>query len=172
MSIPGVMLVMGGEDTGHPLVLCECYDSEQKSWLPAAPMRERRCEAAAVLLPNDKVMICGGRDNWLRSASIELLDVDSDTWQEGESTPQPRSGHSTIPKCFAMVIGYCSSAASSGCLSRSVLCYDLQSSTWTFPPDTCISCLCFSLLSLFVIAPVCICISASSTHFSCFSLYN
>jgi hypothetical protein len=80
----GRVLVAGGEvpGTGSAVVhaSAEIYDPVADTWTPAAPMRTKRTDAPAALLPDGRVVVAGGFGESSSEATFEIYDPAADTW--------------------------------------------------------------------------------------------
>ncbi|MGK3967667.1 kelch repeat-containing protein [Sorangium sp. So ce118] len=72
----------------------EIYDPATRTWSPAAPLAQPRSGHAAILLPNGRVLVAGGRSRsevpaGAALASVELYDPASNTWTTAAPLPMP-----------------------------------------------------------------------------------
>ena len=98
-----ILLVFGGEEVGDdstPLATCERVDlsadpDHQCTFL--APLKQPRCFASCVLLPDQTtVMLSGGQDKNCSYSSVFLYDAPQNTWYDGIPLPQSRAFHDSV----------------------------------------------------------------------------
>ncbi len=90
LAVGDTLFAVGGEG-GVPGIFV--YDPETLEWSTApAPERVNRRGAAAVVV-NDEIWLIGGVRERASTAQVDIFDVESQTWREGPSLPEPRAGH-------------------------------------------------------------------------------
>jgi hypothetical protein len=104
----------------HWLNTAEMYDPVTDQWTPAATMHEERAWAAATLLQDGRVLVCGGPD-----ATAEIYDPTTDTWSYTASMNHALSHHQalTLPDGRVIVTGWGDTEF-----------YDPSSAQWTEGP--------------------------------------
>ena len=84
MSLPdGRTLVIGGVVAGQVVASVVPLAADSSEWSELAPMTQARCYATAVVLPDDKVLVAGGRTTReadLALKSAELYDPATSVW--------------------------------------------------------------------------------------------
>ncbi|AIE87906.1 Kelch repeat-containing protein [Fimbriimonas ginsengisoli] len=98
----GRVLITGGydrpwSDSGPPSALSSAMilDPGSGQLVGVAPMSVPRARHAAVALPDGRVAVLGGVGN-RATASVEIYDPRTDSWQVGESLDQPRYDHTAV----------------------------------------------------------------------------
>src|SRR5207253_908479 len=87
----------GGLDSTNPATptaTADIYDPVTGTWTPAASMGTARYAAAAVLLPNGRVLVAGGDQGspaFNALASAEVYDPATDTWSAAASMSHARA---------------------------------------------------------------------------------
>ncbi len=94
----GRVLIAGGKvcgsEDGNGDPRAELYDPATGSFTATGSMDLRRWRHAAVLLPNGKVLITGGKcDAYDDTNTVELYDPQTGTFSRGNDMQQHRSGH-------------------------------------------------------------------------------
>lgn len=98
----GRVLVAGGmgwdavNETLFVTADAEIYHPSNGTWTPTGAMNAARSSHSAMLLPDGKVLVTGGRDMSASLSSAELFDPDTDTWTATDSMADARSGHDMI----------------------------------------------------------------------------
>jgi len=93
----GRVVVIGGRSSHgggayHPR--CEIYDPAANQWRTSyGLMIEPRAQHTATLLPNNRILVVGGSNDSGVLNSVEVYDVDTDTWTEVASLNYARSQH-------------------------------------------------------------------------------
>ena len=134
----GKILVAGGLTDYGAFILggstpsSELYDPIARTWTPTGSMCAPRCSHTAVLLPDGKVLVAGGRTNFIYNtfvSSAELYDPLSGTWTMTGALNFARDGHTAtlLPNGCVLVAGGYGSAFE---LSSAEM-YDPKSGTWT-----------------------------------------
>ncbi len=89
------VLVCGGRTEATVLASCELFSLTSRTWIPAASMRMPRGSVRLLSIESGtKVLALGGvdaSDNPLKD--VEVYDVASDSWSDGPSMVQARSGN-------------------------------------------------------------------------------
>jgi hypothetical protein len=98
----GCVLVTGGYDrpwsagpAPNALDTAMIFDAARGQWWAAAPMLVPRARHAAVSLPDGRVAVLGGVA-LSPTASVEIYDPRSNTWEIGSPLAQPRYDHSAV----------------------------------------------------------------------------
>lgn len=125
----GLVLVAGGaKDTAGNLASAELYNPQTGMFSATGSMSVSRHYHTSILLPNGKVLIVGGWHSTITeqfvTASSELFDPATTTFESTGSTIQARSAHSAtlMPNGFVMVTG----GARTGIFLSSAELYDPQ----------------------------------------------
>ena len=98
---PNRFMCMGGDDrTNQPNASAEIIDlsSPNPQWTYIAPMHFARMDFNAVILPDGKIFVVGGRTNFAPTAVFytpEIFDPQSLTWTTVAPHQVPRGYHST-----------------------------------------------------------------------------
>jgi len=107
----GKVLAVGGIDrVGNTISIssAELYDPAVGTWSVTGSMNTQRCGFASVLLPNGKVLVCGGNnyDQGILS-SAELYDPATGTWSVTDSMNTTRLQHTAtlLPNGKVLVAG-------------------------------------------------------------------
>jgi hypothetical protein len=97
-----VLVAGGGTLTSSGLAYvssAEVYDPKAATWSSTGAMTTPHSEAewASLLLPDGRVVVPGGFDNFDHPASnVDLYDPVTGTWSSGGTLSSPRAGHSAI----------------------------------------------------------------------------
>jgi hypothetical protein len=113
---PNRIMVMGGHNfrSGQPVNSAEMIDLSAPTprWTNLPPMNFRRMEFNAVILPNGKIFVVGGRSDYDDTPSPvltpEIFDPQSLTWDMVAPHQTPRRYHSTailLPDARVLVAG-------------------------------------------------------------------
>lgn len=98
----GRVLVTGGmawDATNSDLMVvadAEIYEPVSGSWTATGAMGEARTGHTAILMPNGKVLVSGGRDATGSLSSAEVFDPATETWSSVDPMASARSGHDVI----------------------------------------------------------------------------
>ncbi|WP_438007430.1 kelch repeat-containing protein [Sorangium sp. So ce321] len=121
----------------------EIYDPATRTWSPAAPLAQPRSGHAAILLPNGRVLVAGGRSRSVLPdgsalASAELYDPTSNTWTAAAplSMPHPAPSMMLVDRRPVLVGSGLNNAFDSDRFNSAT--YDPESDGWTELPH-CIS---------------------------------
>jgi predicted ATP-grasp superfamily ATP-dependent carboligase len=83
----GKVMVAGGWDGSDSLDSMELFDINTETWSSGPKMTTARYDFGMVLIPtartNGKVMIAGGSDGGSILDSMELFDINTETWSSG-----------------------------------------------------------------------------------------
>lgn len=108
----GRVLVTGGHYTfaagEWTLASCEIYDPATDTWQGASPMNSARGDHRAVLLPNNKVLVVGGRSVFgVPVLSAEIYNPGTDSWEIVDSLQFSRTDLSAtlLPDGRVLVAG-------------------------------------------------------------------
>ena len=108
----------------------EVYDPYSDSWSFTGPPRSRREMHSAVLLPNGKVLVTGGKYSSTPLATTEIFDPATSTWSDAAPMTVARYGHTTtlIPGSGKVIaVGGYGLAGN----SNSVEVYDPVTNSWS-----------------------------------------
>jgi N-acetylneuraminic acid mutarotase len=87
--VAGGYAIVGG--AGSDSILAEIYDPSTDTWNAAASLQSpHTAPAAAILLPNGKVLVAGGSSSGALVGSTELYDPTSNSWVSVGSIATPR----------------------------------------------------------------------------------
>src|SRR5437764_1806664 len=90
----GRLLVAGGATAGTSdqiTAAAEILDPDVGRWTDAGTMITARYQHTAVLLPDGRVFVAGGRDR----SSTEIFDPNALSWSPGPMMSQPRANHTS-----------------------------------------------------------------------------
>lgn len=115
MTTPdGKIFVLGGRTRDlQVLDSVEFYDPETNKWEFKKPMPRKIFDFAAVATPDNKIFIFGGsslkrtyyysskgrkgyEDSYPSFNEVSMYDINTDTWSERSSLPEPRVGHTAV----------------------------------------------------------------------------
>src|SRR5581483_5213785 len=111
---PDRIMVVGGNNSGQPFNSAEIIDlsAPTPQWTTIPNMNFRRMEFNAVILPNGKIFIVGGRSDFDDTPTPvltpEIFDPQTLTWDTVEPHQIPRRYHSTailLPDARVLVAG-------------------------------------------------------------------
>jgi Galactose oxidase, central domain/Kelch motif/FG-GAP-like repeat/FG-GAP repeat len=106
-----------------------------QSWRALADMPLPLSNHTATLLPNDRIIVVGGRTYDSISAEAFAYDLNQNRWAAIPSLPQPRRWHTAtlLPNGKLLVVGGFGGQAQSfsGYQLASTALYDVQSNSWT-----------------------------------------
>ncbi len=131
----GRLIIIGGtSDYTEALYYqrCEIYDPATDQWQSTyGTMIEPRANHTATLLPNNRILVTGGKSSSGSLDSVEIYDVDTDTWSPAAPLNNPRHSHTATRMLNTnqeiLVVG--------GYVGTSVLntfeVYDPINDTWT-----------------------------------------
>jgi N-acetylneuraminic acid mutarotase len=129
----GRVLVAGGRSLGNPFgytANAEIYDPFSATWTPVAPMGNARYGAIASLLPDGKVLVCGGSgDSSGVFLECERYDVARDLWLATAVKPMFVSGVEQAVTLATGTVAVFGGPGSGGNPSRTEL-YDPATNTW------------------------------------------
>lgn len=130
----GRVLVAGGmaDEGGGNLVVvgsAEIYHPVTGAWVPTNSMTVPRSGHTAIVMPNGKVLVAGGRDLTSALATAEVFDPTTETWSSVGPMANARSGHDVIEawNWAPLVAGGAAGGAST--LASSEV-FDLHTGTW------------------------------------------
>ena len=84
-----------GRSSGH-LNTVEMYSPDTKKFIIMAPMKIARKHFACCRVGNLVYIISGSVDRWNNTTSVEIYNLDKDTWTDGENFPFSEYG---LPAC-------------------------------------------------------------------------
>jgi len=110
----------------------EIYDPTANTFATSGTMVDRRDDATATLLPNNKVLIVGGINNDIAVGTAELYDYNTGTFTASQSTVTPRHFHTAnlLPNGTVLIAGGVNSATNANTLKDAQL-YDPATDTFT-----------------------------------------
>ncbi|QDQ09590.1 kelch repeat-containing protein [Streptomyces spectabilis] len=128
----------GGE--AHAMAYCELYDPATGAWAPTGSLTTARKGHQATLLPDGRVLVCGGdavtaADGTFSPGSLqsaELYDPGTGRWTQAAAMPGGRARHRGLLTRFGSVL-VLGGAAGPGFTAgfRSVIAYDAAGDRWT-----------------------------------------
>jgi WD40 repeat protein len=138
LLLDGKVLVVGGDyiDVGYggfSIASAELYDPASGTWTATGSLATARGRHTATLLPNGKVLVAGGDNNYygmvVTHASCELYDPQTGTWTSTGPLGDARSSHTgtLLPNNKVLVAG----GSTRIYILASAELYDPQSGTWT-----------------------------------------
>ncbi|MEA2577695.1 MAG: hypothetical protein QOD78_1283 [Chloroflexota bacterium] len=138
----GTVLIVGGMEAssttiGSSLASAEIYDPASATSTPTGDMTTPRSGHTATLLPDGRVLVVGGYDDWAALASAELYDPASGTWTAAGSLAEGRGFHTAtlLSDGQVLVAGGRSNNSSTGHALWSAELYDPSSGSWTTTGD-------------------------------------
>jgi len=82
VAASGVNLyVIGGWSGCSCLSLCECYNTDTKTWSPIADLNVGRSQVAVCALEDGRIVAVGGRDAWNCTNTVEMYDPRENKWK-------------------------------------------------------------------------------------------
>src|SRR3954468_24988007 len=121
-----------GGNTGPVTDTAAIYDPATRAWTTAAPMGNARYGAAAALLTDGKVLVCGGYD--LQSIgtgyNCERYDPARDVWLATRSMPLPAVDASAVRLADGRVL-VCGGSGNLNAQTRGAQVYDPLTNRWT-----------------------------------------
>jgi hypothetical protein len=111
---PDRIMVVGGNNSGQPFNSAEIIDlsAATPQWTTTSNMNFRRMEFNAVILPNGKIFVVGGRSDFDDTPTPvltpEIFDPQTSSWDMVEPHQIPRRYHSTailLPDARVLVAG-------------------------------------------------------------------
>jgi N-acetylneuraminic acid mutarotase len=134
----GSVLVAGGRSDdasgpGHSSASAEKYDPTRGTWTASANMANRRSAHTATLLPDGRVLVVGGYDDWAALDSAELYDPASGSWTATGKLIEARGYHtaSLLPDGRVLVAGGRTNNSSTGRALASAEVYDPVTGSWS-----------------------------------------
>ena len=106
-------------------------------WRYSRPLPSARAGIAADLLGTSIVVVGGGNGFWTASTRVDAFDVDTRTWRQLKSLPEPRTrlqGATTINGKLYVAGGASFNSADS--VKRTLFVYDPTTDTWSRKADT------------------------------------
>lgn len=74
------LYVIGGRSGCSGLSLCECYNTDKKTWQPVADLNVGRSQVALCTLQDGQLVAVGGRDAWNCTNTVEMYDPLENKW--------------------------------------------------------------------------------------------
>ena len=74
------LYVIGGWNGCGGLSLCECYNTDTKTWRPIADLNIGRSQVAVCALDDGQIVAVGGSDAWNCTDTVEVYDPSDDKW--------------------------------------------------------------------------------------------
>jgi N-acetylneuraminic acid mutarotase len=126
----GLVLVVGGENTGGFLVSAELYNPVTGKWIVTGSMSVPRIDHSATLLPNGQVLVAGGETGAVNStATAELYNPSTGAWKSTGSMIVPRALHGAVLLQNGQVL-VAGGSNSDGSASTSAELYNPFTGTW------------------------------------------
>ncbi len=133
----GVLIVGGRNDDasgpGRSLASAETFDATTESWTAIADMANRRSAHTATLLPDGRVLVAGGYDDFEALDSAELFDPATGSWTATANMIEARGYHTAtlLPDGRVLVAGGRSNNSSTGGALASAELYDPVTGSWS-----------------------------------------
>ena len=129
----GKVLVCGGIESAYDnegSVCAEIFDPAAGAWTATHPLINARHDHSAVLLPDGKVLVCGGSNREETLASAEIFDPATGRWTVTGSMSVARYGHKStlLPDGKVLV---CGGLSSSDHVLGSTEIFDPAARSWT-----------------------------------------
>ena len=124
----GQVLAVGGYDDNQGIenaANTEVYDPASQTWTSTTPMPYAADTLAAVLLPNGKVLVCGGYDGNESVTNAVLYNPATQTWTNTGPMNEARSGHAATLLNNGKVL------VEGGTYGDSAEIYDPSTGAWT-----------------------------------------
>jgi hypothetical protein len=134
LLLDGRVLVVGGWHEGHiaAKATAETYDPASRTWSLTGSLATGRVYLTANVLPDGRVLVCGGVNAGTVLATTELYDPATGTFSAGAPMNVPRQLHRavTLADGRVLVLGGTDSSASPVALESAEV-YDPVSGTWS-----------------------------------------
>ena len=137
----GNVLVAGGNSATTPPDFgandtAELYESTTGTWIPTGSLAGRTTWHASTLLPDGRVLLCGGWGGDTVLSKAELFDPQTGNWTPTGSLVRARYGHTAtlLATGKVLVVGGSDDGDLASCL-RSAELYDPKTGIWTLAKD-------------------------------------
>ena len=92
-AVPSVGVTSGYDCEDGAATVTEIYDPTNDSWKKSSPLLTPRWGHTATLLDDGRVLVAGGKNNYLSAIESEIFDPNTETWVSAGQMSYERTGH-------------------------------------------------------------------------------
>ncbi len=99
----GTVYLIGGERSGQPIADVSVLVPGQ-GWFRGTPLNRCRTRLAAAVLPDSRLLVCGGQGCGGALVDVEIFDPSLGSWGFGPPLLRPRFGHAASASGIGIVV--------------------------------------------------------------------